>query len=281
MALSQAVSPEVLIPAADPEPSAPTLLHFPGGPSASHLVPAAAPPTPARRSRGKGAGTPQPDSQGQPQPRMATSHPDAMVAADLPYSLLDDIRQAQAQHAGAREKVALYGFPSYLATNIRRVLARNPSHRADWSVALSCLVWQGLLRYAGLATTKSLSAALLDLDTDDGLEAVAGEQIELWRRGFKFVVQDPTHTMGVERCRRFVAPEHVHAELHDMAGRLGLSGSTLGIMAIMAALEDQEGVLAAHGEHMRGEVARLDGLLGERERRLGSLVRAIEAGVWG
>jgi hypothetical protein len=214
-----------------------------------------------------------------PRPRLASSNPDAMVL-DAPYSLLDDMRQSQQQHGGAKERVALYSFPSFLSTNIRRVLSRNASHRADWGVALSCLVWRGVQRYNTLPAVQALSTALLALDTDDALEALAGEQIEMWRRGFKFSIPDPTHTMGLERCRAFKAPEYIHADLHDLAGRIGLAGSTLGIVCVMAALHDQDGVLGEHGRHMGETVAELDGLLEARGKRLQGLIRAIEAGVW-
>jgi hypothetical protein len=244
------------LPLASPAPAAPpsTVLVFP----AAH-APGAAPPPP---------------------PRLGSSSPEALVP-DTPYSLLDDLRQASQQHAGTpKEKVSLYQFPSYLATNLRRVLARNRNHRADWAVALSCLVWQGLARYSALPAAQSLSAGLLALDTDDDLATVAAEQVETWRRGFRFSISDPSHTLGLERCRSFRAPEHIQAELHDLAGRLGLSGSTLGVVAVMAALHDQDGVLTDHARHMRDTVLELDALLAERARRLESLVRAIDAGVW-
>lgn len=216
-----------------------------------------------------------------PRPRIPTSNPDAFLPDLGPYSLLEDVRQQQGQHAaGSREKVTLYGFPGYLSTNLRRVLARSKAHRADWACALSCLLFQGLSRYSGLPVVRDLVTALSALDTDDGLDAVAAEQIETWRRGFRFQVQDPTHTLGLERVRAWKAPEHVHTELHDLAGRLGLSGSVLGIASVAAALQDQEGVLGAHAGYMRACVEELDGLLGERARRLRALVRAIEAGVW-
>lgn len=213
-------------------------------------------------------------------PRIATSNPAAMVP-DAQYNLLEDLRQAQAQHAsGAKEKVSLYQFPSYLSTNIRRVLARNRSHRADWSLAMSCLLWQGLTRYVSHPAARGLSSALSELDLDDDLQTLAGEQVEIWRRGFRFSIGDPTHTMGMERVRSFKAADHVHTELYDMAGKVGISGSTLGIVCVMAALEGQEGVLREHGQYMRDCVAELDTLLVERERRLKGLTRAIEAGVW-
>lgn len=213
-------------------------------------------------------------------PKVPSPRPGALVP-DAAYDLLYDMQQTQREHAtGPKEKVSLYSFPSYLTTNIRRVLARNRTHRADWALALSCLLWQGLSRYSGLPAAQSLGDALLALDTDDGLHTLAGEQIEMWRRGFRFSISDPTHTMGLERCRSFKVPEHVHAELFDLATRLGLSGSTLGTVAVMAALESQEGVLGDHGDYMRATVAELDALLLERERRLRGLVRAIEAGVW-
>lgn len=216
-----------------------------------------------------------------PPPRLASSLPDSMIAEIEPFNLLEDIRQAQAQYSAAgREKIALYGFPSFLTTNIRRVLSRNRNHKADWAVALSCLVWNGLLRYSAMPGTRKLSAALLDLDMDDEIGTLAAEQVEMWRRGFKFAVSDPTHTMGLEKVRSWKAPEHVHSELFDMAGRLGLSGSTLGTVCVMASLEHQEGVLPDHARFMRESVAELDGLIEERGKRLAGLCKAIEAGVW-
>lgn len=215
-----------------------------------------------------------------PSPRIASSLPDTMAPPDTPYSLLEDMRQAAAAAAGPKEKVSLYGFPSYAATNIRRVLARSRNGRGDWSLALSCLLWQGLTRYAALPAVRDLSSALQALDTDDGLGTLAGEQVEMWRRGFRFSIADPTHTMGLERVRSWKAPEHVHTELYDLSGRLGLSGSALGVASVLSALSDQDGVLPEHRGYMEAVVEELDTLLVERGRRLRKLVRAIEAGVW-
>lgn len=217
-----------------------------------------------------------------PPPRLGSNDPATMSVDSLAhYSLLDDIRQQQSQHASSpKEKISLYGFPSYLLLNIRRVLARNRSHRADWGTALSCLTWQGLTRYASMPSVQLLTSGLSELDTDDGLEAVAAEQVELWKRTFRFVLDDPTYSMGVERVRSWKAPEYVSTELHDLAGRVGVSASTLGTVSIMAALEGQNGVLGAHAEFMRRVVAELDGRLEERGCRLRSLIGAIEAGVW-
>lgn len=223
-----------------------------------------------------------------PQPRIGGMNDDGLddptttstISLDGPYDLHEDMRQALAASAGPKEKIALYGFPCYLATNIRRVLSRSRNGRGDWSIALSCLVYHGLQRYSALPAVRNLSQALQALDTDDGLGALAGEQVELWRRGFRFSIVDPTHTMGLEKCRSWKAPEHVHTDLFDLGGRLGVSGSTLGIVCVMVGLVDQEGVLDEHVGYMRGVIEELDQLLVERGRRLGRLVRAIEGGVW-
>jgi hypothetical protein len=246
-------------------------------PESSATAPVVTPQTPAPAPAAHVLAFPPP-----PPPRIPTNDPSTMSVDSLAnYSLLDDIRQQQSQHASApKEKVSLYGFPSYLILNVRRVLARNRSHRADWGMALSCLVWQGLARYAALPSVAILTSNLSDLDTDDELEATAAEQIELWRRTFKFQLQDPTYSMGVERVRSWKAPEYVSTELHDLAGRIGVSTSTLGTVSVMVALEGQDGVLGAHAGHMREVVAELDARLEERGRRLRSLVGAIEAGVW-
>lgn len=267
--------------AIDPQDETPTvLLHFP---TPLSTLP---PQVPASHS------TPQPSLQPStqvppPRPRLATSNPSTTALdpgqnPDLgPYSLLEDIRQAQQQHQGAKEKITLHQFPSYLTTNIRRVLARNPSnHRADWSIAFSCLLWRGLLRYASLPAATDLGNGLLALDVDDGLGTIAAEQVEMWRKGFRFQVGDPTHSMGFERTRSWKAPEHVHAELYERAGKMGLLASSLAMVSIMAALEDQEGVLEDHGRYMRETVAELDRLIEERGCRLRGVVRAIEVGVW-
>lgn len=222
----------------------------------------------------------------QPRPRIGGATDDlddapaGLLPSGAPYDLHEDMRQALAASAGPKEKIALYGFPCYLATNIRRVLSRSRNGRGDWSIALSCLVYYGLQRYSALPAVRNLSQALQALDTDDGLSALAGEQVELWRRGFRFSIVDPTHTMGLEKCRSWKAPEHVHTDLFDLGGRLGVSGSTLGIVCVMVGLVDQEGVLDEHVGYMKGAIGELDGLLLERGRRLGRLVRAIEGGVW-
>lgn len=216
-----------------------------------------------------------------PPPLIPSFHPDHAASDPLAnYSLLDDLRQASHAHATSpKELVTLHGFPTYLSLNLRRVLARNRTHRADWAAALSCLLFAGLARYAGLPAAQSLCNVLADLDNDDQLNVIAAETIETWRRGFKFTISDPTYAMGGEK-RRWKAPEYVHTELHDLAGRLGIGSSTLGVVAVMAALEGQEGVLGEHARAMRGVVAELDARLEERERRLRALLRAVEAGVW-
>lgn len=253
----------------NPQDETPTvLLHF---------------PSPVPTSQPASATSPQTSP---PKPRLASSHPDASLPDGLslddlgPFSLLDDIRTAQQQHSSTKERIALHQFPSYVTTNIRRVLARGNHNRADWSLALSCLLWRGLLRYAALPAAKALGDALLALDVDDNLGTVAAEQIEMWRRGCRFASQDPTHSMGFERVRGWKAPEHVHVELYERAGRLGLSGSSLGVVAVMAALEGQEGVLPDHGRYMREAVEQLDQLIEERERRLRGIMSAISSGVW-
>lgn len=196
------------------------------------------------------------------------------------YSLLDDIRAVQSQHATSpRETVALYSFPAYLALNIRRVLSRNRSHRADWACALSCLLFQGLARYSGMPNLQALATNLEGLDQDDTLDAVAAEQLEGWRKAFRFTLVDPTYTMGLEKRRSWKAPEYVHTELHDLAGRVGVSASVLGAVAVMAALERQEGVLGEHAAHMRATVVELDERLEERGRRLQAWVKMLEAGL--
>jgi hypothetical protein len=262
--------------ALDPHDEIPTtLLHFPTPtPGSPAQVPASQRTPPPTSSTSP--------SPAPPRPRLASSNPDeAILSPDLgPYSLLEDVRQAQQQHHAAKEKVTLYQFPAYLTTNLRRVLARNRNNRADWAVALSCLLWRGLLRYASLPAATDLSDGLLALDVDDELGTVAGEQVEMWRKGFRYQVPDPTHSMGFERVRSWKAPEHIHAELYERAGKLGLVASSLGMVSIMAALEDQEGVLAEHGRYMREAVAELDRLLEERGCRLRGVCRAIEAGVW-
>lgn len=267
--VTQTLSPSLIPAPADlpsPEPETPTappvstLLYFP--------QPQAAPAT-----GGKPTDPP-------PPPRLANALPSTAPPVDEPYNLLEDMRQAQASAAGVKEKVALYQFPSYLATNIRRVLSRSRSGRGDWATALSCLLWRGIVRYSALPSTRALSSALQALDQDDALSAIPAEQVEMWRRTFRFSIPDPTHTMGLEKCRQWRAPEHVQVELHDLAGRIGMSGSVLGVVAVMVGLEDQQGVIPEHRAYMVATIAELDRLIGERERRLRKLVSAIEAGVW-
>lgn len=199
---------------------------------------------------------------------------------DLDYSLLEDVKQAMAASVGPKERICLHGFPAYVTTNVRRVLSRAKNGRVDWAAAMSCLLWHGLTRYAGLAATQTLAAGLGALDTDDDLGTLAGEQVEMWRKGFRFSVADPTHTMGLERSRAWKVPDFIHTELFELAGKVGIGGGTLGIVSVMAGLMEQPGVLVDHAAFMRGTVNELDGLLRERGRRLNGLVRAIEAGVW-
>lgn len=219
-----------------------------------------------------------------PPPRIAPSYSLDEAPEAGPWSLLDEMRaQHQGAHAGPKERIALYGFPAYLSTNIRRVLSRSRTGTGEWSVALSCLVWRGLCRFNAHSTVRGLTELLQELDNRDDLNAIESEQVESWRRGLRYGIVDPTFSLGLEKVRGWKAPEHVHAELHDAAGRVGLSGSVLGVACVMVALVEpqaQEGVIAEHAGHMRVEVERLDGLLAERERRLRRLVRAIEAGVW-
>lgn len=247
------------------QPPAPGLLFFPQGPASQAQT---QPPAPGAPVPGPRIGSSDSDSAGTDTP------------ADVSYSLLDDMRQAQSAAAGPKESIRLYGFPSFLAVNLRRVLARSRWGRGDWSMALSCLLWQGLVRYQGLQAVRDLSTALQALDVDDELGALAGEQVEQWRRGFKFSISDPTHGLGLEKSRNWKAPDYVHTELHDMAGRLGIYPSSLGIVAVMVALEGQVGVLDEHRGYMVGTIAELDTMLVERGRRLRKLIRSIEAGVW-
>lgn len=213
-------------------------------------------------------------------PRLGLSDPKLMVVPDTPYNLLDDIAVAQRAAMVGKEKISLYGFPAYVSVNIRRVLARGKRGRVDWSVALSCLLWRGITRYSQMPAVRALGEGLQDLDTDDGLPAIAAEQVELWRRGFKFAISDPTHTMGMEARRSWRCPEHVYVELVELSTRIGIGRSQMGTVCVMVALEDQDGVLREHGEFMRGVVGELDRILGDRERRLRGLARAVRAGVY-
>lgn len=218
---------------------------------------------------------------GAPAPRFGSNSADLLSPDDDPgpYDLLADLRKPQ--FAGApKEALSLYGFPAYLTVNIRRVLARNRSHRGDWAQALSSLLWAGLKQLSALPAAKDLAEALHLLDTDDDLSAIAAEQVELWRRGFRFQPTDPTHTMGLEKSRKFKVPEPVHTSLFETASRIGMSGSSLGILCIMSALSGQAGVLSDHREHMRRVVEDLEHMIGERERRLRGLVKSIQGGVW-
>ncbi|HEY9015455.1 MAG TPA: hypothetical protein VIM84_10385 [Gemmatimonadales bacterium] len=179
--------------------------------------------------------------------------------------------------SASRERIALYSFPSYLATNLRRVLSRDTSRHADWNTALSCLLHRGLVRYQALPAAQALAAQLSGLDLSDAVDTVAMEQVELWRRGFRFSIPDPTHSLGFEKCRRFRAPEYLVSDLGEFAGRIGLGASALGVAAVAAALEVQEGVLPEHGAYMREIVGGLDKMLEERVRRLRGMMRAVGA----
>lgn len=205
--------------------------------------------------------------------------PDADPSA--PFDLLSAMRSDRRLDSSARtEIVRLYSFPAYLSLNLRRVLARDRTQRANTPQALSCLIWHGIARYHGLESVKSFTAALARLELDDDVPARVAEQIEGWKRGLKFNLADPTHAMGLEKSRSFRVPEQVHSELFDLAGKLGVPGSTLGTMCVVSGLMDQGGVLKEHGAYMRAAVDELDGQLADRERRLQGLLGLVASGTW-
>lgn len=215
-------------------------------------------------------------------PRTASTLPDSMSPDPGELDLLATLREERHLHSDRSrcEVVRLYQFPAYLSLNLRRVLARDRSQRSKSGPALACLIDHGVRRYLALPAVRAFSQALDILELDDDAPAASVEQIEGWKRGLRLSISDPTHALGLEKARSVRIAETVHAELFDLAGKLGLSGSTLGTVCVMAGLEGQKGVLAEHAAHMRETVGELDRMLLEREARLRTLVGLLRSGIW-
>lgn len=209
--------------------------------------------------------------------------PDGILLPDpgAPFDLLAAMRADRRLDSAARtESVRMFNFPAYLSLNLRRVLARDRTQRGNTAQALGCLIWHGIARYLALPAVKGFTEALSGLELDDDVPARVAEQIEGWKRGLRFSIVDPTHSMGVEKSRSFRVAESVHSELFDLAGKLGLPGGVLATMCVMVGLADQPGVLREHGQYMAAAVDELDGQLVDRERRLRGLLVLVESGVW-
>jgi hypothetical protein len=212
-----------------------------------------------------------------PTVRRASANPDSMRPD---FDLVGEVTSSDARENLIGEKViSLYAYPYYLTFNLRRALSRG-GPRAKWGIAMSCLVSYGVRRYYSSDDVQRFIATTQRVDRNDSLPAHAVEQIEMWKRGFQFSISDPTYSMGLARRTAFKAPEVVHNELFDLAGKLGISGSTLGIVCIMAGLWEQPGVIPEHAAYMHETVAKLDDLIKDRERRFTLLLKMVETGIW-
>lgn len=162
------------------------------------------------------------------------------------------------------EKVSLYKLPRFVRLSVRRVVTRQTETLNTGAVAGRCMEY-GLDRLLALDATKSLLSQIerlesANLDEDDAVE------IDRWSHSCEFDVRDTGHS-GRMRWD-FRTSKEIRDNLFWLADQIGISGSTLGAVALMAGLAEQSAVLPKHAEYMRAVVAELDSLIEHRARRL-------------
>jgi hypothetical protein len=216
-------------------------------------------------------------------PRPAVVGGSSMVSIDpddldRAFDLIDALESSD-EYSGGTEVTALCSYPSYLSLDLRRVLAR-PSRRHAWGAAMSCLIDHGVRHYYRSEIVSGFIEQFSTLDKNDDIDALTIEHLELWRKQVRFSLNDPTNLLGFQKRHVFKSPEIIRNKLSGLAGKLGISNSVLGAVCVMVGLEEQPGVPPEHASAMRAEIERFDRVLVAWEKRLSTLIRLAQEGVW-
>ena len=187
------------------------------------------------------------------------------------FDVLLEVKAYPRKYTG-ESVVSLYHCPRYAKLNVRRVQAHSTRWTPDMGAVIGASVLHGVHRLHASDVGKEFLSLFRRVELDDDPDPDDAVELDRWRHSFRFDVRDAAHS-GPMRLN-FRTTDRVRGELFGLADKLGLSGSRLGIVCLMAGLCQQPGVIPKHAEYMEEVVAEFDDALA---RRVGRLRRQIGA----
>ncbi len=200
-----------------------------------------------------------------------TAVPDNVVALDQFASEFDAVAHSRRYKGLETEQVTLYNVPIYVVAMVRRVIAVAKPARGEFAPVISACVEAGTraIRQSEMGSDLLASIAEAEELAGSGRALVALEQ---WR-GSRLVFADP-YRAGHRRLD-FRCPCEIKNQVFDLGSALGLSGSSVGALALIAGLVEQDAVPDDARAHLEAEIKASESFLVGRVASLNAAIAAV------
>jgi hypothetical protein len=167
-------------------------------------------------------------------------HPLNKDTYDHGFDLIGEIAEHKYDYQAVQGDpwLAIHNFPNYLRTSIDRVRSRahkSSEPKPSISVVVACCIQRGVHDLSEYNDIKGLIAAKEKLDNQDNVSSLA-EEFYSWWHAFKIGAPDSVRTGSVRQ--NIALPTHIKGTLHDLSDAIGMSDSSLAVLATMRIMSE-------------------------------------------
>lgn len=174
----------------------------------------------------------------------------AITQFEQPFSIVAELSINREAYIGG-EPFTVSGLPNYVAYSIERV-KEDVAGKVHTSPVISCCIFSAL----GMVIERDVISDLIGfkrkLNKVRGVRADLAVMIHSILKTIPLAI--PTDMLGATKPRIRI-PEETRTKLNDTALDLGMPSSTLAVMCVLEALENQQSVLPDHRKLMTKGIA--------------------------
>ena len=167
------------------------------------------------------------------------------------FDMVSELTHRRYDYTSKDSWLAIYQFPGYLRTNLDRIRATvNP--KPGLSSTVACAIYGGVEVLAKHSDIQALIALRERLDTVQGVDAVMAEEVAGWFR------RSPLGLPGSCDSQRqnLTVPEPIKKTLHALASEIGMSFSSLALVACVVSVSNQKATFPQHAQQMSRSLER-------------------------
>jgi len=185
------------------------------------------------------------------------------AAFSAPFDLLAELERSG--EAYRSDKWLTLRPANFVRSSLDRIRARAMPPKPEVGLAICCAINYGVRHFYSSPDIQTFIDAKERALTADDLDADDQEELLGWFRSCRLTVPDWSDS-GYRQVNVLLV-ESVKKQLDHLAAEIGASGSAIASFALMDALAEQSGVLAAHRDAMLAAVEAFHARMRKRARR--------------
>jgi hypothetical protein len=156
------------------------------------------------------------------------------------FDLIAEIREHRYDYQAVQGDpwITMYNFPNYLSNSVDRVRvrARKPGEpKPSAYPVIACCIERGVQQLSEYNDIAGLIEVKSKFDNIEHMTPLA-EEFYGWWQMFKIGAPDSVRSGSIRQ--NVPVPTHIKATLHDLAGELGMSDSSLAVLAVMQVMAE-------------------------------------------